>query len=129
MAMLTFSFPLTAAEGRNDRNLFLKVARAQLKLLRSPVPRATVLQRGIDVCDQTRRTVMPSLMRFLTVIAAMAALGFGAVFALATLVTPRTREIVVNIPTSKLRPAAAAQDGADRSAGARAAATDVVETR
>ncbi|WP_024816563.1 hypothetical protein [Methylopila sp. 73B] len=72
---------------------------------------------------------MPSLMRFLTVIAAMAALGFGAVFALATFVTPRTREIVVNIPTTKLRPPAVAQDGADRSAGARAAATDAVETR
>lgn len=74
---------------------------------------------------------MPSLMRFLTVVAAIAGLAFGAIYALATLVTPRTREMVVTIPAAKLRPPApaTAQDGADRSAGARAAATEAVETR
>ena len=51
---------------------------------------------------------MPSLTRFLTVIAVIAALGFAAMFALATLVTPRTREMTVTIPAAKLRPPAEA---------------------
>lgn len=72
---------------------------------------------------------MPSLMRFLTVVAVIAGLGFGAVYALATLVTPRTREMVVTIPAAKLRPPATAQDGSDRSVGARAAAADALETQ
>ncbi|WP_271200713.1 hypothetical protein [Methylopila turkensis] len=46
---------------------------------------------------------MPSLMRFLTVIGVLAGLGFGGMYALATFVTPRTREMTVTIPTNKLR--------------------------
>jgi hypothetical protein len=41
---------------------------------------------------------MPSLMRLLTVVGVIAALGYGAMFALATFVDPRTREMVVNVP-------------------------------
>ncbi|MFJ5488175.1 hypothetical protein ACIKTA_11410 [Hansschlegelia beijingensis] len=41
---------------------------------------------------------MPSLIRFLTVLGVVGALGFSAVYALATFVTPRSREMVVTIP-------------------------------
>lgn len=40
---------------------------------------------------------MPSLMRLLTVVGVIAALGYAAMFALATFVDPRTREIVVTV--------------------------------
>jgi hypothetical protein len=41
---------------------------------------------------------MPSLIKLLTVLGVIAALGYGALFALATYVNPRTREIVVTVP-------------------------------
>ncbi len=44
---------------------------------------------------------MPSLMRLLTVVGLIAALGYGAMFALATFVDPRTREMVVNVPPER----------------------------
>jgi hypothetical protein len=40
---------------------------------------------------------MPSLLKLLTVVGVIAALGYGAMVAL-TYVEPRTREIVVNVP-------------------------------
>jgi hypothetical protein len=40
---------------------------------------------------------MPSLMRLLAVIGVIAALGYGAMFALATFVDPKTREMVVTV--------------------------------
>ncbi len=44
---------------------------------------------------------MPSLMKLLAVIGVIAAIGYGAMFALATYVDPRTREIVVNVPPDR----------------------------
>jgi lipopolysaccharide export LptBFGC system permease protein LptF len=44
---------------------------------------------------------MPSLFRFLTVVAIIAAVVYGAVFALANFVTPRSREMTVTIPPDK----------------------------
>ena len=45
---------------------------------------------------------MPTLFRFLLVIAVLAGLGFAAMFALATLVEPEPREMTVPIPASRL---------------------------
>jgi hypothetical protein len=44
---------------------------------------------------------MPSLMKLLAVVGVIAALGYGAMFALAQYVNPRTREIVVNVPPDR----------------------------
>jgi hypothetical protein len=45
---------------------------------------------------------VPTLLRFLFVIAVLAGLGFAAMFALATLVEPEPREMTVTIPASRL---------------------------
>jgi hypothetical protein len=45
---------------------------------------------------------VPTLFRFLIVVAILAGLGFAAVFALATLVDPQPREITVPIPSNRL---------------------------
>jgi len=47
---------------------------------------------------------VPTLFRFLIVVAILAGLGFAAVFALATLVEPDSREITVPIPSNRLVP-------------------------
>lgn len=47
---------------------------------------------------------MPSLFRFLAVVGILAGLVYGAIFALATLVQPKPREITVTIPPEKLKP-------------------------
>ena len=44
---------------------------------------------------------MPTLFRFLLVVAVLAGLGFAAMFALATLVDPNPREINVPVQTSR----------------------------
>jgi hypothetical protein len=44
---------------------------------------------------------MPTLFRFLTVVAVLAGLVYGALFALATLVTPKPREMSVTIQPDK----------------------------
>jgi len=44
---------------------------------------------------------MPSLFRFLIFIGLIAGIGYGAVFALANLVTYKPREITVTIPPDK----------------------------
>jgi hypothetical protein len=41
---------------------------------------------------------MPTLLRFTVTLAILAALGYGAMFALAMLVEPRTRQITVPVP-------------------------------
>ncbi|MEZ5785935.1 MAG: histidine kinase [Xanthobacteraceae bacterium] len=41
---------------------------------------------------------MPSLFRFLTILAIIAGLGYAAMFALVTLVKLRPREITVSVP-------------------------------
>ncbi len=44
---------------------------------------------------------VPTLFRFLFVVAILAGLGFAAMFALATLVNPEPREITVPVPTQR----------------------------
>lgn len=44
---------------------------------------------------------MPSLFRFLTVIAVIVGVVYGAVYALANFVTPKPREMTVTIPPDK----------------------------
>ena len=44
---------------------------------------------------------MPSLLRFLTVVAVIAGLGYGALFALANFVNPKPREMSVTIHQDK----------------------------
>ncbi len=44
---------------------------------------------------------MPSLLRFLAVVAIIGGLIYGGIFALANFVTPSTREITVTVPPDK----------------------------
>lgn len=44
---------------------------------------------------------MPSLFRFLTAVAILASVTYGAMFALAHFVNPKSREIMVTIPPDK----------------------------
>ena len=44
---------------------------------------------------------MPSLFRFLTVIAVIAGVVYGGIFALANFVNPKPREMTVTIPADK----------------------------
>jgi hypothetical protein len=44
---------------------------------------------------------MPSLFRFLTVVAVIVGIVYGAIFALANFVTPKPREITVTITPDK----------------------------
>ena len=45
---------------------------------------------------------MPSLIRLLVVLGLLSGFAYGAVFALATMVQPKPREISVTIPQDKL---------------------------
>jgi hypothetical protein len=66
---------------------------------------------------------MPSLMRFLTVLAALAAAVFATLYSLATFVTPQTREMTVTIPSQRLKPPSATAAARNpQTAGAEAAA-------
>jgi hypothetical protein len=47
---------------------------------------------------------MPTLFRFLLVIAVLGGLVYAAMFALATFVQPEPREMTVTIPNSRLQP-------------------------
>jgi hypothetical protein len=49
----------------------------------------------------TRGRDMPSLFRFLTVVAVMVGIVYGVVYALANFVTPKPREMTVTIPPDK----------------------------
>jgi hypothetical protein len=44
---------------------------------------------------------MPSLIRFLSVVALLAGLGYGVMFMLATWFEPKPREITVSIPPDR----------------------------
>jgi hypothetical protein len=44
---------------------------------------------------------MPSLFRFLTVVAVIGGLIYGGIFALANFVNPKPREITVSVPPDK----------------------------
>ncbi len=45
---------------------------------------------------------MPSLFRFLAVVAVLAGLCYGLIYALATLVEPTPREMIITIPREVL---------------------------
>jgi uncharacterized membrane protein len=45
---------------------------------------------------------MPSLFRLLAVVAVLVALGYGLIYALATLVEPTPREMTITIPREVL---------------------------
>jgi hypothetical protein len=45
---------------------------------------------------------MPSLIRLLVVVGVLSGFAYGAVFALATMVVPKPREITVTVPQDKL---------------------------
>ena len=44
---------------------------------------------------------MPSLFRFLTVVGVIAGVIYGAIFALANFVNPKSREMIVTIPADR----------------------------
>ena len=44
---------------------------------------------------------MPSLVRFLIFVLVIGGLGYGAIFALATFVEPKPREITVTVPAER----------------------------
>ncbi|MBW8902616.1 MAG: histidine kinase [Bradyrhizobium sp.] len=44
---------------------------------------------------------MPSLFRFLTVVAVIAGIVYGIIFALANFVEPKPREMTVTVPADK----------------------------
>ena len=44
---------------------------------------------------------MPSLFRFLTVVAVIGGVIYGAIFALANFVSPKPREMTVTIPSDR----------------------------
>jgi hypothetical protein len=46
---------------------------------------------------------MPSLIRFLTVVAVIGGLIYAGLFALATFVDPEPREIIVTVPADKFQ--------------------------
>jgi hypothetical protein len=48
-----------------------------------------------------RASPMPSLFRFLTVVAVIGGIIYGIIFALANFVTPKPREMSVSIPADK----------------------------
>ncbi len=48
------------------------------------------------------RLVLPSLIRFLAVLAVLAAVAWGAMLALATFVEPQQREMTQTVPAQKL---------------------------
>jgi hypothetical protein len=51
--------------------------------------------------ERSKRLPLPTLFRFLLVVAVLAALGFAAMFALATFIQPDPREITVPVPTQR----------------------------
>ncbi|GJD66377.1 hypothetical protein MPEAHAMD_6574 [Methylobacterium frigidaeris] len=72
-------------------------------------PTAKVARDPHVPCRSLSRVVrgladVPTLFRFLAVVAILAGLAFAAMFALATFVEPTPREISVTIPNTKLQP-------------------------
>lgn len=45
---------------------------------------------------------VPTLFRFLFIVAVLAGIAFGAIFALATFVEPAPRDMTVTVPANKL---------------------------
>lgn len=53
----------------------------------------------VDGSDQ-----MPTLFKFLTILAILAGIAYGGMFALVTLVEPKPGEMTVRIPVDKVNP-------------------------
>ena len=51
--------------------------------------------------DERERLAMPSLFRFLTIVAILCAAIYGGLYALANFVQPKPREITVSVPPEK----------------------------
>ncbi len=47
---------------------------------------------------------MPTLFKFLTILAILAGIAYGAMFALVVLVEPKPGEMTVRIPVEKINP-------------------------
>jgi hypothetical protein len=47
---------------------------------------------------------MPSLFRLLVVLGILSGFAYAAIFALATMVDPKPREITITLPPDKLKP-------------------------
>lgn len=62
--------------------------------------------RSVRACVAARKgsTALPSLFRFLAMIAILGGLIYAGMFALATFVEPTQREMTVTIPNAKLQP-------------------------
>jgi len=54
-----------------------------------------------DGQSAARAAAMPSLFRFLTVVAVIFGIGYGIVFALANFVNPKPREMTMTVPPDK----------------------------
>ena len=52
-------------------------------------------------CPVARGAILPSLIRFLTVIGIIAALIYGGMFALTLFFDPKPREITVSVPPER----------------------------
>ncbi|NTJ43639.1 hypothetical protein G6L28_13620 [Agrobacterium larrymoorei] len=65
------------------------------------VPAQMFLQAGLE-----KRTgvSMPTLFRFIFILAAIAAIIYGSMVTLVALVQPREREVTVRIPSERLNP-------------------------
>ena len=61
----------------------------------------TAYPAGVDSAAPFFEVEMPSLIRFLTVVAVICGLIYGGLFALANFFDPEPREITVTIPPDK----------------------------
>lgn len=66
--------------------------------------RQALATRVMHTNRRTRDSFMPSLFRFLTVIAVLAGLVYGAAFALTIFVEPEQREMTQRVDSRRLNP-------------------------
>jgi len=64
----------------------------------------STLARGAKGRRASESVFVPTVLRFLIVVAVLAGLVFAGMYALATLVEPQPREMTVTIPSSRLPP-------------------------
>jgi len=80
------------------RNLHHPLDRATF-CLQTPKPGLLRLPSGAPRRD---RSGMPSVIKFLVILVVLAGLGYAGIWALANLVEPQPREIIVTIPADRL---------------------------
>jgi hypothetical protein len=66
--------------------------------------RRDVLQTRENISSGGLATTVPTLFRFIVILAILAGLGYAAMWALATFVEPQPREITTTVPASRLAP-------------------------